>query len=100
VGISLVQALLTHGAAQAHASLATFVAPGNPGLADLPPGLGPDTATGLALLNAEVTRQAALLAYVNDFWIMAAVTALAIPLLLLMRQPQRKAAAAGGDVPH
>lgn len=100
VGISLVQALLTRGAAQAHASLATFVTPGNPGLADLPPGLGIDTPAGLAVLSAEVTRQAALVAYVDDFWIMAAVTALTIPLLVLMRPPRRKAAGAAGDVPH
>ena len=60
-----------------------------------------DSATSLAVLNAEVTRQAALLAYVNDFWIMMAVTALAIPLLVLVGPPRRSAAAgAGGDVPH
>jgi DHA2 family multidrug resistance protein len=100
VGISVVQALLTRGMAQAHATLVTSVAPGNPGLADLPPGLGADSGLGLAVLNAEVTRQAALLAYVNDFWIMMAVTALAIPLLLLVRPPRRQAAAAGGDMPH
>lgn len=99
VGISIVQALLTRGAAQSHAALSAFVAPGNRGLADLPPGLGADSATGLAMLNAEVTRQATLLAYVNDFRIMAAVTVLAIPLLIIVR-PARKKAAAAGDVPH
>jgi MFS transporter, DHA2 family, multidrug resistance protein len=100
VGISLVQALLTRGAAQAHAALATFVAPGNPGFAGLPPGLGPDTPAGLAVLSAELTRQSALIAYVDDFWIMAAVTALTIPLLILMRPPRRRSAGAAGDVPH
>ncbi|MDB5857231.1 MAG: EmrB/QacA family drug resistance transporter, partial [Ramlibacter sp.] len=63
--------------------------------------LDPGTAAGLAMLNLEVTRQAALLAYINDFWIMMAVTVLAIPLLMLIRAPKRTAtAAAGGDVPH
>ncbi|MDB5958562.1 MAG: EmrB/QacA family drug resistance transporter [Ramlibacter sp.] len=100
VGISVVQALLTRGTAQAHAQLATFISPGNLGLADLPPSMSLDSGAGLALLNAEVTRQAALIAYVNDFWIMMAVTALAIPLLLLVRPPKRTQAAAGGDVPH
>jgi DHA2 family multidrug resistance protein len=101
VGISVVQALLTRGMAQSHANLATFIAPGNPGLADLPPALGADGgATALALLNAEVTRQAALIAYVNDFWIMMAVTVLAIPLLLMMRPPRRHAPQAAGDLPH
>jgi DHA2 family multidrug resistance protein len=101
VGISIVQALLTRGSAQAHAQLSTLVSRGNPALADLPAGLGPDTMTGLAVLNAEVTRQAALIAYLNDFWIMMMVTLLTIPLLLLIRRPgPHKAAAAGGDVPH
>ena len=47
--------------------------------------------SGLAALNAEVTRQAALIAYVNDFWIMMAMTLLSIPLLLLIRRPARGA---------
>jgi DHA2 family multidrug resistance protein len=100
VGISVVQALLTRGTAQAHAQLTTFISPGNLGLADLPPSMSLDSGAGLALLNAEVTRQAALIAYVNDFWIMMAVTALAIPLLLLVRPPKRNAQQAAGDVPH
>jgi MFS transporter, DHA2 family, multidrug resistance protein len=99
VGISIVQALLTRGSAQAHAQLAATVAPGNPGLSALPPGLGLDTMNGLAVLNAEVSRQAALIAYVNDFWIMMVVTVLAIPLLLLIRRsaPVKGAAV---EVPH
>ena len=99
VGISIVQALLTRGSAQAHAQLAGLVSPGNQGLLALPPGMGPDTPTGLAMLNAEVTRQAALLAYVNDFWIMMGITVLAIPLLLLIRRA-RTAPSATADVPH
>ena len=100
VGISIVQALLSRGAAQAHAQLASLVAPGNQGLLALPPGLGPDTPAGLAWLNAEVTRQAALIAYVNDFWIMMAITVLAIPLLLLIRKARSGPAGGSGDVPH
>jgi DHA2 family multidrug resistance protein len=99
VGISIVQMLLTRGTAQAHEQLAGFISQGNVALQSLPPGMGPDTATGLAMLNAEVTRQAALVAYANDFWIMMAVTLLAIPLLALIRRP-RAAAQASGDVPH
>jgi len=99
VGISIVQALLSRGSAQAHAQLASLVAPGNQGLLNLPPGLGPDTATGLAVLNAEVSRQATLLAYVNDFWTMMAITVAAIPLLLLIRRA-RSAPSAAADIPH
>jgi DHA2 family multidrug resistance protein len=99
VGISIVQALLIRGAGSAHANLAALVGPGNAALATLPADMSPSTPQGLALLNAELTRQATLIAYLDDFWIMMAITALSIPLLLLIRKPRR---AAGGtaDVPH
>jgi DHA2 family multidrug resistance protein len=100
VGISIVQTLLTRGAAQAHEQLAGLVTRGNLGLQALPPGMGPDTPTGLALLNAEVTRQAALVAYVNDFWIMMAVTVATIPLLILIRKSRASAAPASADAAH
>ncbi|NML47233.1 DHA2 family efflux MFS transporter permease subunit [Ramlibacter sp. G-1-2-2] len=102
VGISIVQALLTRGVAQSHAQLATLVAPGNLGLGDLPAAMSPATQAGLAALNMEVTRQASLIAYINDFWIMMAVTVMAIPALMFLRTVRRgpAAAGAGGDVPH
>jgi DHA2 family multidrug resistance protein len=101
VGISIVQALLTHNSAQAHAQLAATVAAGNQGLVGLPAGLGPDTASGLGMINAEVNRQAALIGYIGDFSTMMIVTLVAIPLLLLIRKPQRAAAKAEpAEVPH
>jgi DHA2 family multidrug resistance protein len=102
VGISIVQALLTQGAATAHAQLAATVGPGNLGLVNLPPALDPSTPVGLAMLNAEVTRQGALIGYVNDFSVMMAVTLLSIPLLLLIRSPRRGAVASSttSEVPH
>ena len=100
VGISIVQALLTRSSAQAHAQLAAVVAPGNQGLIGLPPGLSPDTAGGLALLNAEVSRQAALIGYVGDFSIMMIVTLLTIPLLLLIRRPGSAPNSPAAEVPH
>jgi len=101
VGISIVQALLTRHAAQAHEQLAALVAPGNRGLDLLPPGLGAGSEAGLALLNAEVTRQAALLAYVDDFRTMMIITLVTIPLLLLIRRPGRGAAVpAAADAAH
>ena len=100
VGIAVVQTLLSRGATQSHADLAALVTASNQGLVGLPAAMSPGTPAGLAAINAELTRQATLLSYVNDFWIMMAVTALAIPFLLLIRPPRRKAAAAGGDMPH
>jgi DHA2 family multidrug resistance protein len=102
VGISIVQAMLTEGAIRAHADIAATIVPGNQGLVDLPSTMSTATAHGLALLNAEVTRQGALIGYVNDFGIMMMITVAALPLLLLIRSPKRGggAAAASGDVPH
>ncbi len=47
------------------------------------------TSGGLAALNAEITRQASMVAYINDFKLMMVVTLAAIPLLLLLRAPKR-----------
>ena len=99
VGISVVQTLLTEGSGRAHANLAALVAPGSQGLLALPPAMDLGTQTGLAVLNAEVTRQAAMVAYLDDFWIMMVLTAVTIPLLLLIRRPP-KAAGGPAEIPH
>ncbi|MBO9512570.1 MAG: DHA2 family efflux MFS transporter permease subunit [Variovorax sp.] len=100
VGISIVQALLTERSGEAHATLAATVAPGNHGLAALPPLLNPAGSVGLSLLNGEVTRQGVLIGYLDDFGIMMMLTLAAIPLLLLIRSPRRAAAGAPAEVPH
>lgn len=46
------------------------------------------TTSGLAALNAEVTRQAAIIAYVDDFKLLFVVSLAMLPLLLLMRGPR------------
>jgi DHA2 family multidrug resistance protein len=48
--------------------------------------------TGLALLDAEINRQALMIAFIDDFHIMMMVTLAALPLVLLLR----KARSAGG----
>jgi DHA2 family multidrug resistance protein len=90
VGISVVQARLTEHMAQAHADLAADVTHANVALASLPPALDPTTPTGLAMLNAEIDRQAAMMAYVADFRAMMLLAALTMPLLLLIRKVKRK----------
>ncbi len=104
VGISIVQAMLTSGTARAHAELATDIHPGALGLQGLPAALDPATAGGLGLLNAEVGRQAAMMAYLDDFRFMLALTVLAMPLLLLIRKarpaPGQPPAEPGAEVAH
>src|SRR5581483_11770393 len=48
------------------------------------------TTAGLTARNDEVTRQAAMIAYLDDFKLMMLITAGAIPLLLLLHKPKRR----------
>ncbi|SIR43052.1 MFS transporter, DHA2 family, multidrug resistance protein [Shewanella morhuae] len=50
-----------------------------------------NTPQGLALLNAEVSRQAATLAYLQDFRLMMWVTLSAVPLVFLLKGTKQKA---------
>jgi DHA2 family multidrug resistance protein len=43
----------------------------------------------LALINAEVTRQAVFIAYLDDFKLMMIITFAVLPLLLLMRRGKK-----------
>jgi DHA2 family multidrug resistance protein len=97
IGIALVQALLVRNTQIAHASLATQVNAVNPAVHD-PAGLY-DMATqaGPALINNEITRQASMIAYVDDYWLMMLLTLAVIPMLLLIRPPKPSAAPAPVD---
>jgi DHA2 family multidrug resistance protein len=92
IGISVVTAMLSENTQVNHATLAEHVTPYNPMMQApwLPGTWSLDTRAGLAALNGEVTRQAATIAYLNDFQAMMWVTLAAIPLLLLLRRPARR----------
>jgi hypothetical protein len=53
--------------------------------------------SGIAALNHEVTRQAAMIAYNDDFAIMLIVIFASLPLLLLVRAPRRQPLPAAAD---
>ena len=57
--------------------------------------LDPGSAQGLALIDAEVTRQAATLAYLEDFRLMMWVTLAAVPLIVLLRPSKAAPGEAG-----
>jgi DHA2 family multidrug resistance protein len=90
IGISMVATLQDRMTQTAHASLATQVTPFEPGLHL--PGVQRfwdiHSTAGLAALNQEVTRQAAMIAYLDDFKLMMIIALLAVPLLLLLRKGQ------------
>ncbi len=87
-GISWMTVLLARNIQTAHADLGSNITAATGSLVDVSTidrfqTLG-DTA--ISLIDAEVNRQAAMIAYVNDFWLMMWITLAAAPLTLLMRR--------------
>jgi DHA2 family multidrug resistance protein len=93
IGISMVETLQDRLTQTVHASLASEVTPFAPALHaplvrhfwDI------HSAAGLAAINQEVTRQAAMIAYIDNFKFMMIVTLLAVPMLALLRKVRRPA---------
>ncbi|HEY3798494.1 MAG TPA: DHA2 family efflux MFS transporter permease subunit [Caulobacteraceae bacterium] len=88
VGISMMAALESKETSVAHADLAAQIQPGNPVVGMLPPALNPATSGGLAGLNGEITRQAAMVGLIDVFHLMLLMTVALVPLLLIMRAPK------------
>ena len=65
-----------------------YVTPFNDALAAVTPSHFWNMATtlGRAALNAEVTRQASVVAYANDFKLMMVVALVALPLIFLLKR--------------
>jgi DHA2 family multidrug resistance protein len=94
IGISLVQTLLVRNTATAHASLTEKINITNQGFLDpiVQATYGLANNLGAATLNAEITRQAAMIGYLDDFRLMLVLTLAVIPLLLLIRPAKRETA--------
>ena len=90
VAISVLIGLVTRYTQVNHAELVGHVNPYAPAMR----GIGaPDLwslaePAGRAAFNAEITRQAAAIAYINDFWLMTWVSLASIPLIFLFRLPR------------
>ncbi|HEX9554916.1 MAG TPA: DHA2 family efflux MFS transporter permease subunit [Reyranella sp.] len=90
IGISIVVALLSENTQTVHSRLVEHLRPDNP-LAQAPflaPPYSLSVPNGIAALNAEVTRQAQMVAYIDDFQLMMVIVLAAAPLLLLLRKPR------------
>ncbi|WP_425229797.1 DHA2 family efflux MFS transporter permease subunit [Sphingomonas sp.] len=90
VGISVVTALLGAGIQRNHEELGARlpdlgVTGSDPIVAAI---TGTTTDQVLAVANGIVNQQAAMIAYLNDFAVMMALTACAIPLVLVLRRPK------------
>jgi len=87
IGISMVQALLVRNTQVVHAALAAHLTPFTLGAghAGGAAAAGGSAVARLAALNAQVTAQANMIAYLDDFQLMLVLTLLSLPLLLLVR---------------
>jgi DHA2 family multidrug resistance protein len=88
-GIAIVETLLVRNTQIVHSRLAEHLRPDNP-LARapfLPAPFSFSAPSGVAALNAEATRQATMVAYIDDFHFMMIVILVSLPLLLLLRRP-------------
>jgi DHA2 family multidrug resistance protein len=92
IGISVVVTLLARNTQANHAAFSEYINPFNLALQRAVEagvyGLG--SPQGLAAVNGEVTRQALMLAYLQDFRLMMWITLAAIPLVLLLRAPAKR----------
>src|SRR5579875_1902606 len=96
IGISFCETELARGIQVSHDSFAGLMTPFNRAL------MSPHvqsywnihTTAGLAALNQEVTRQAVMQAYINDFMLIMAIAIASLPLLFLLREVKAQPGAA------
>jgi len=84
IGISVVQIMFTRNLQTVHTDLSAHVT------ALHFAGASP---AALVALNHEISRQAAMVAYVDDFWLMLILSIGAVPLMLVFRSPKNEAGA-------
>jgi DHA2 family multidrug resistance protein len=94
VGISVVNALLTTNTQVNHAEIAQHVTAVNRTFAE--PSIAqfwnPLTAVGRAALDAVITQQAQIIAYIDDYKLLMIATLAAIPLLIVFKRAGRPGA--------
>jgi DHA2 family multidrug resistance protein len=92
IGISVVVTLLSQNTQINHATLAESINPFRAAMQQLwlPQAWDPGTTAGVSALNAEVTRQAATIAYLNEFALRMWIALAAVPLVLLLRAPRQR----------
>ena len=88
IGISVMMTLLTRNTQASHSQLAGHVTPEVTGAFDLSSldRLQQYGEAALRVIDAEVTRQAAMIAYIDDYWLMMWLSLASVPLVLLMRR--------------
>ena len=95
VGISVMNSLVTRNTQINHAAIAQHVTPVNRAFEDpaVAHAWNPLTAAGRAALDAVITRQAQIIAYIDDYKLLMIATLAVIPLLMVFRKPPGRSAA-------
>ncbi|MEW4466918.1 DHA2 family efflux MFS transporter permease subunit [Parasphingorhabdus sp. JC815] len=91
IGIAVFVGLLSRNWQISHADVAANVTEAR--LSPLSPALisrfGQYGDQAMTMIDGEVNRQALMIAYIGDFWLIAVATAICVPLVFLMKKPQR-----------
>lgn len=87
IGISIVSVLLARNIQINHAELSALITPWNPMLAQMSPLAAAGNPTALTGIDGLVNMQAAMISYLDDFWLMMWITLAAIPLAFALRRP-------------
>jgi DHA2 family multidrug resistance protein len=92
IGISVVNSLLTRNTQVNHADIGQYVTPVNPVLSDptVAQSLDPSNPAGRAALDALVTEQARIIAYIDDYKLLMLATLIVIPLLVVFQKSARR----------
>jgi MFS transporter, DHA2 family, multidrug resistance protein len=86
IGVSVTSTMLTRNTQALHEVIGASVTPFNRALAAVD-AFNPITHRGAAMLDQAVSRQAEIIAYMNDYVLLICTTFPAILLLLVMRRP-------------
>ncbi len=92
VGIAALQALTLRNASAVHARLTEAVRPDNPVLPMRLPGADFDATSWIAGIDRTIARQAAMVGYIDSYWLLAMALAAVMPLCLLLDKPQHPGA--------
>jgi DHA2 family multidrug resistance protein len=101
IGIAVTTALLTRNLQASHSDLASHVTASMTTLVDFSTidRFQQVGTAALSVIDAEVNRQAAMIAYIDNFYLMMWLSLAALPLVLLMRAPVATVAEKG-EIPH
>ena len=90
IGISVIVAALTHNIQTVHMSLSKYITPYSMQHAFYVENhIDPTSTVGLIEINNLVTRQATMIAYIDDFYMMMLITIAVMPLVFLLKKVEK-----------